>query len=215
MFLLARHLTGDSLAGLVAAAVFMMVPYRVEHFEHLELQWTCFIPLSFWAVHKAFDQSSFAYGLLAGVLVWLQLMACVYYGVFLGLVIFVLSVLLLIPTRNSNRSFTALLGLMAGGVVAVLLAIVSLRPYLDNVSRPGTRATDMESSVLFSAATCRRRPKTGCGDGPARCSREMNCTCFQASSPLSWRRPAWRLRRGELPSCTESSSCSEWSCRSG
>ena len=63
------------------------MPYRVEHFEHLELQWTCFIPLSFWAVHKAFDQLSFVYGLLAGVLVWLQLIACVYYGVFLGLVV--------------------------------------------------------------------------------------------------------------------------------
>jgi hypothetical protein len=149
MFLLARHLTGDSLAGLVAAAVFMMVPYRVEHFEHLELQWTCFIPLSFWAIHKAFDESSFVHGLLAGALVWLQLIACVYYGIFLGFVVFVLSLLLLIPTRNSNRPFTALLGVMAGGLVAVLLALVSLRPYLDNVSRLGMRPTT--EIVAFSA----------------------------------------------------------------
>jgi len=149
MFLLVRYLTGDSMAGLVAAAVFMMVPYRVEHFEHLELQWTCFIPLSFWAIHKACDESSFAHGLLAGAFVWLQLIACVYYGIFLGFVIFVLSVLLLIPTRNSNRSFNALLGLMAGGLVAVLLALMSLRPYLDNVSRLGMRPT--EEIVAFSA----------------------------------------------------------------
>jgi hypothetical protein len=153
MFLLARYLTGDSVAGLVAAAVFMMVPYRVEHFEHLELQWTCFIPLSFWAIHKAFSESSFVHGLVAGVLVWLQLVACVYYGVFLGLVIVVLSVLLFISTRYSSRSFTALVGLMAGGLVAVLLAIVSLRPYFDNASRLGTRSlTDIgvNSAVLSS-----------------------------------------------------------------
>src|SRR5262245_8045488 len=45
MFVLARRLIGDDLAAFVSAAVFAMVPYRVEHFEHLELQWTCVIPL--------------------------------------------------------------------------------------------------------------------------------------------------------------------------
>ena len=153
MFLLARHLTGDSLAGFVAAAVFMMVPYRVEHFEHLELQWTCFIPLSFWAIHKAIDESSVVHALLAGVFVWLQLIACVYYGVFLGAVIFVLSGLLLIAARNSNRPVKPLIGLMAGGLVAVLLAIVSLRPYFANASRLGTRSlTDIGAhSAFFSS----------------------------------------------------------------
>jgi hypothetical protein len=153
MFLLARHLTGDRLAGLIAAAVFTMMPYRVEHFEHLELQWTCFIPLSFWAIHKAFDKSSFAYGLMAGVLVWLQLIACVYYGVFLGFVIVVLSALLFVSARPSSRSFSVLAGLMAAGVVAGLLAIVSLRPYFDNASRVGARTlTDIgaHSAVLSS-----------------------------------------------------------------
>ena len=102
MFVLARHLIGDDEAALVASAVFMMVPYRVEHFEHLELQWACFIPLTFWAVHRAFEGPSFRHGLLAGVFVWFQLIACVYYGVFLGLVAGALCVLLLVtgPRRN-------------------------------------------------------------------------------------------------------------------
>jgi hypothetical protein len=142
MFVLARHLIGNDYAALVAAAVFMMVPYRVEHFEHLELQWACFIPLTFWAVHRAFEGPSLRHGVLAGVLGWLQLIACVYYGVYLGLVAGALVVLLLLTTRIAReRALTALAGLAAGGVVAACLGFVSLQPYFDNVTRVGVRET--------------------------------------------------------------------------
>ena len=39
-------------ARFLAAAVFTMAPYRIEHFMHLELQWTMWMPLTFWAVHR-------------------------------------------------------------------------------------------------------------------------------------------------------------------
>jgi hypothetical protein len=139
MFVLARHLTGDDRAALVAAVIFMMVPYRVEHFEHLELQWACFIPLTFWMVHRAFQESSFRHGVLAGVCVWFQLIACVYYGVFLGLMLLPLTTVLLV-TAKPNRPIRILAGLLAGGLVAAGLALVSMRPYLENVSRVGMRA---------------------------------------------------------------------------
>ena len=38
MFVLARHLMNEVDAALVSAAIFTLVPYRVEHFMHLELQ---------------------------------------------------------------------------------------------------------------------------------------------------------------------------------
>src|SRR5262249_36256615 len=50
MFVLAWYLIGSEDAALVAATIFLMLPYRVDHFMHLELQWTCWIPLTFWAV---------------------------------------------------------------------------------------------------------------------------------------------------------------------
>ena len=56
MFVLVRYLTGNLDAALVSAAIFTLVPYRVEHFMHLELQWTVWMPLSMWAVHRAFDR---------------------------------------------------------------------------------------------------------------------------------------------------------------
>ena len=83
MFVLARYLFGDDDAALVSAAVFTLVPYRVEHFMHLELQWTVWIPLTLWAVHRAYTGASLRFGALAGVLIWLQMLSSVYYGVFL------------------------------------------------------------------------------------------------------------------------------------
>ncbi len=46
MFVLARHLIGAMAPALVAAAIFTMAPYRIEHFMHLELQWTMWMPLT-------------------------------------------------------------------------------------------------------------------------------------------------------------------------
>ena len=55
MFVLARHITGATVPALVAAAVFTMAPYRIEHFMHLELQWTMWMPLTLWAFHRAIE----------------------------------------------------------------------------------------------------------------------------------------------------------------
>ena len=56
MFVLARHVTGDTGPALVAAAVFTILPYRVEHMMHLELQWAMFVPFTFWAVmHRTME----------------------------------------------------------------------------------------------------------------------------------------------------------------
>ena len=58
MFVLARYLIGNDDAALVSAVIFTLVPYRIEHFMHLELQWTIWMPLAFWAVHRTFDRGS-------------------------------------------------------------------------------------------------------------------------------------------------------------
>src|SRR5258707_8373415 len=87
MFVLARHLTGATGPALIAAAVFTLAPYRIEHVMHLELQWAMFVPFTFWALHRAIDDRSYRFGLLAGLGFWLQLLSCVYYGVFLAILL--------------------------------------------------------------------------------------------------------------------------------
>ena len=127
-FVLARHLTRDDGAALVAAAIFTMAPYRVEHFMHLELQWAAWIPLALWALHRAIDEGSWRMGALAGLFVALQIGSCVYYGIFLAVFAVIVTVMLLLtaPRRVSR----AIAPLAAAGFVAAVLVIPYLIPYL-------------------------------------------------------------------------------------
>ena len=46
MWRYALYLTGHSAAAILAGIVFAFVPYRFDHFHHLELQATIFLPLT-------------------------------------------------------------------------------------------------------------------------------------------------------------------------
>jgi hypothetical protein len=147
MFVLARHVTGATAPALVAAAVFTMAPYRIEHMMHLELQWAMFVPFTFWALHRAIDDRSWRFGILAGLGFWLQLLSCVYYGVFLAilLVLFVPLLLLL----SGRRALGAFPGLAVGGVIALVLALPYLWPYVTASRAIGGR--DVAEIARYSA----------------------------------------------------------------
>ena len=138
MFVLARHLIGATAPALVAAAIFTMAPYRIDHFMHLELQWTMWMPLTFWAFHRAIDAGEWRFGVAGGVFVWLQILSSVYYGVFLVMTtaVFVLMLLAFRP----GRLRTALPGLIGGAAVAFVLTFPYALPYLSNARRLGPRS---------------------------------------------------------------------------
>ena len=128
MFVLARHLTARAAPSLVAAAIFTMLPYRIEHFMHLELQWAMFIPLTFWALHRAVESTSWRWGALTGLFLWLQVLACVYYGVFLAITLLVFApVLVLVTARDRIVRLVPVIG--AAVVVATLLTLPFALPY--------------------------------------------------------------------------------------
>ena len=103
MFVLVRYLTGDIRAALVSAAVFTLAPYRIEHFIHLELQWTVWMPLTLWALHRTLDEGTLELGALTGLFLWLQVISCVYYGAFLGVIVSALAVLLMASRPDQAR----------------------------------------------------------------------------------------------------------------
>ncbi len=140
MFVLARALTGALMPSLVAVAVFVMAPYRIEHFMHLELQWTMWIPLMFWALHRTADEASWKPGALAGLFLWLQILSCVYYGVFLAIaaVTFVLTLAVARPAAIA-RAFP---WLALGAIVAVALSLPYAYQYLGAADTVGTRPLD-------------------------------------------------------------------------
>jgi len=137
MFVLVRYLTADSGAALVSAAIFTLAPYRIEHFIHLELQWTLWMPLTIWALHRAFDEGSWRFGALAGVFLWLQIISCVYYGAFLGLIAGALG-LLLIATRP-RLARRAIGPLCLGAAIALALTLPYARPYITTTQELGAR----------------------------------------------------------------------------
>ena len=52
VFVLVRYLTKNAGAALVSAAIFTLMPYRIEHFMHLELQWAMWMPLALGAAPR-------------------------------------------------------------------------------------------------------------------------------------------------------------------
>lgn len=148
IFVLARHLTISIPASLIAVVVFVMLPYRVEHLMHLELQWAAFIPLTFWAVHRTAESGRWRDAVLAGLFAWLQFLACIYYGVFLAIAL-VLAVPLLILLSEPQSRWRFALQMSVCGLVAGLLVLPYLWFYQEATGVVGVRRTD--EIVQFSA----------------------------------------------------------------
>ena len=146
MFVLARHLTGSPDAALVSAVVFTLVPYRVEHFMHLELQWTIWMPLALWAVHESSRRvdstrrSCRPVSDAAGALVHVH-------GAFLGMMVATLVLLLAVTEPHRVRAAVVPLGIAALMTGAVTL--VYAQPYMENARSIGVR--DAGDVARFSA----------------------------------------------------------------
>lgn len=147
MLVLVQHLTGNSRAALVAATIFTLVPYRIEHVMHLELEWTAWMPLALWSLHRTYETRSPWWGALTGVLVWLQVLSCVYYGVFLALAVSVFALTLLAVDRT--EAGRKILAGAVGPAIAVPLTIVYAQPYIENARSLGPRPA--EEVARFSA----------------------------------------------------------------
>jgi hypothetical protein len=85
--------------ALVAGTIFGLLPYRIEHIMHLELQWSQWMPLACWALHRTVWHGRVRDGVLTATFVMAQLVSCIYYAVFLVLVLGA-SAPLLLMARN-------------------------------------------------------------------------------------------------------------------
>jgi hypothetical protein len=136
MFLLARALTGRIDAGIIAGALFALYPYRYEHFPHLELEMTMWMPLCLWAMHRTMARGLLRDGLATGLTFALQMLSSLYYGLFLALY--------LIPVGGSlwlarGRPRRPLLALLAGAGLAAVLAAPVIYAYTANKAMVGDR----------------------------------------------------------------------------
>lgn len=171
MAVLARYLTGNAIAGVIAGLIFSLAPYRLEHVMHLELQWAMWIPLTFLAVHRLADTGRWPFGLAIGVSVALQLLSCVYYGVFLATMLAVACPLVLLIDVSPVRRRQVLIALGLAGSIAALTAaayslpyrraeqVVGLRPSVEVArysAQPGDYLAAPEWNWLYKDSLARR-----------------------------------------------------------
>jgi hypothetical protein len=141
VFVLARHLTGSTAGAIVAGVVFAFAPYRFEHYMHMELQWTIWMPWAFWSLQRTLETARPRYGVLTGIFVALQMTSSVYYGVFLSLLLAIVGGVQLLPMRGRHL-LGAVRALVIGAAIAVTMSAAYSRPYSMASSRVGVRGAD-------------------------------------------------------------------------
>ncbi|MEO5895373.1 MAG: hypothetical protein ABIS06_06700 [Vicinamibacterales bacterium] len=147
IFILARHLTGNTPAAMTAGVVFAFAPYRFEHYMHMELQWTVWTPWAFLALQRTIETGRRRFGLLMGVLMALQMLSSIYYGVFLLTLIGTIATLQLTTLRK--RVVHTAGALLLGGVVAASASWLYSLPYKAASATVGLRST--HEVRMFSA----------------------------------------------------------------
>jgi len=146
-YYLVRALTGRREAAVVAGVLFALHPYRLEHYSHLELQMTMWMPLTLWGLHRAMASGRLRDGLATGLGYALQMLSSLYYGLFFAVYLVVVGAALWIGRRFPMQP----LGVLAAGA---LLAGVMIAPvasqYIADKPMMGERQV---STVAFYSAT--------------------------------------------------------------
>jgi hypothetical protein len=148
--LLVRRLTGHDGAAILAGIVFAFPPYRMDHYAHLQLQQTQFIPLALWAFHRLLDTGRLRDGVLFGACAACQMLSCLYYGIFLIPYMAVVCGTMLIANRRLSRD--RLVALVAAGAVVTVAMVPVARAYLAARQVVGERRSD---EIARNSATWR------------------------------------------------------------
>ena len=122
MWCYARYLTGSDAAAVLAGIIFAFVPYRFDHYHHLELQASVFLPLTLLCFERAIASGSRRQAWLMSAAFVAQVYCCIYYSVFLATALVPIAVvrLWLAPAAARNAFLRAALPAMAVAAVVVL-----------------------------------------------------------------------------------------------
>jgi hypothetical protein len=138
LYFFVRRLTGNRLAGLLSGSIFALYPYRFEHYSHLELQMTMWMPVGLLLLQRVAHSGGPRLAVALGIVLGLQTLSCLYYGVFFPVYLaFVFAGLTISHTVRPSRR--RLRDLAIAGIVAVLFTAPLVPPYLRNRSHIGER----------------------------------------------------------------------------
>jgi len=120
MYLLARYLTNNTFAGVIAGIIYAFSPFMFSNLGHLQIISAGGIPLSFLFLHKFFKDESCKHLLLFTLFYLIQILANMYYALFLTLFVGLYILYYIISKRKYiDWRFLAKIGLF----VTIILAL--------------------------------------------------------------------------------------------
>ena len=146
-YLLVERLTGSGRAAFVAGLTYACYSYRFEHYSHLELQMTQWMPLALLALHLFVSTGRRWYAFAFGLAVVAQLYSSLYYAVFFLIYAAVIGLGLLQIHRQSIRRLVG--PLASAGLVALVIALPLVRAFSAAKPIKGERP---ESEVAYYSA---------------------------------------------------------------
>ena len=149
MYLLARRLTGNLGASLVAAVLFAFCPFFFARTAHIQLMMTAPFPFVLLAFHVFADETTFKRAAILGVSIGVQALFCAYYGVLAGLIVG-LGVLVFAVARGTWRQPRWWYLSVLAGAVAGLVVLPFFLPYIRLQDETGFGRT-LEDARRYSA----------------------------------------------------------------
>ena len=146
LYVLARGLGFAAPAAWVGGLVFALLPFRFEHYSHLELQFVQCMPVALLAAHRLLATGRPRFAVLLTLTLAAQWYCSMYYGLFLTIYIGVFAVVLALAWRAGWRR-SALP--MASALLGVVLALPLAHVYKSTEYDRGRRS--LGTVALFSA----------------------------------------------------------------
>ena len=139
-YLLVERLTASPRAAFIAGLMYACYSYRFDHYGHLELQMTQWMPLGLLALHLFLSTGRWPYAIAFGLAAVAQLYSSMYYAVFFAIYAVVIGAGLFIVHRPSLRQL--MVPTLAATVVAALMAAPLVRSFVAGQPLKAERLTD-------------------------------------------------------------------------
>ncbi|MFN8474211.1 MAG: 6-pyruvoyl-tetrahydropterin synthase-related protein [Anaerolineae bacterium] len=151
-FLLARHLTGKTWAGIVAGVIFAFAPFRFIHFSHTNLLSAHWMPFTLLFLHRGVETRRWRDFLAFALFFTLQALSSFYYALFMAFVVG-LFVVYYGCFKWRQLGWDALLKFVVACALAGLVIIPFVLPYFEAQRIYGFSRTLAETKDLSATFT--------------------------------------------------------------
>ena len=148
-YYLCRYLTGSRQAAMVAGVLFAFCPFVFVRFAHIQLLLVGGLPFCMLAFHRLVDRTTVGRAVALGAILWLQGLACAYYGIFGGMAVGISSIVIAI-TRGRWREWRYWAAIGGAAVVSIALTAPFFLPYI-TLQRETGFARTLEGAQTYSA----------------------------------------------------------------